>query len=264
MEMDAAQDHARALTWHVQDFTTTENALTMERGFGRGFGVLALVPFRQVTGRIRFEDAVRQPLPPGTQDIHHRNETLVGLGDPWFLAAASREIGVWSVTGRAGVSVPLGRTEENPFALGRQGRAHQHVQFGTGTWDPIVGVMAGRRFGEVAVTASVLGRFPLGENGHGYRAGRRVYGSLHADRRIRGPWRGNVALDGAREAAERWDGRLEEEGNLGRTDLLVSAGVLRQMGGAGVLTLTLKRPLVTRVRSAQLDYPLVVVVGWSR
>lgn len=264
MELDHATGHAEALIWHVQDFTSTETAVTMERGFGRGVGVLALVPFRQVTGRIRFEDAVRQPLPPGTQDIHHRNETLVGLGDAWVLAAASREVGAWSVTGRAGVSVPLGRTEENPFALGREGRTHQHVQFGTGTWDPIAGLMVGRRFGEIAVTASVLGRFPLGENGHGYRAGRRVYVSLLGDRRIRGPWRANVALDGARESAERWDGRIEEEGNLGRTDLLISAGVLRQMGGAGALTLTLKRPLVTRVQSAQLDYPIVVVVGWSR
>jgi hypothetical protein len=124
--------------------------------------------------------------------------------------------------------------------------------------------MAGRRFGEVAVTGSVLARFVLGENEHGYQAGRRVYASLVGDRRIRGPWRANVGFDAAWESAERWDGRVEEEGNLGRTDLLLSAGVLRQVGGAGALTLSLKVPLVTRVESAQLDYPVVVVLGWSR
>lgn len=263
MEMDGST-HAESVTWHVQDFTSTETAFTLERGMGRGLGVMALVPVRQLSGRVRFEDATRQPLPPGTQDIHHRNETLVGLGDPWLMAVGSRSIGAWSLAGRAGVTIPLGPTEENPFALGRQGRTHQHVQFGTGTWDPIAGLMAGRRFGEVAVTASVLARFPLAENQHAYRAGRRVYASIVGDRALSGPWRVNAGFDAAWEAAERWDGRIEQEGNLGRTDLLLSAGVVRRMGGAGALTLTLKRPLVTRVESAQLDYPVVLVLGWSR
>jgi hypothetical protein len=127
--MDHSTGHSEALIWHVQDFTSTETAFTVERGLGRGLGVMALVPVRQLTGRVRFEDAARLPLPPGTQDIHHRDETLVGLGDPWLMGVGSRTLGAWSMAARAGVTVPLGRTEENPFALGREGRTHQHVQF---------------------------------------------------------------------------------------------------------------------------------------
>ena len=250
--------------WHVQDLTSSDTALTLERGLGRGLGVLALVPFRHVRARVDFEDAARRPLPPGTQDIHHRDETLVGLGDPTLLVVAGGAAAGWSVMGRIGVSVPLGRTEPNPFALGREGRTHQHLQFGTGTWDPVVGVAAGRRLGPAAVTATVFARFPGGENGHGYRAGRRLHASLLADQRIRGSWRGHLGMDVAWEAAERWDGRVEEEGNLGRTDVLASLGIARSLAGGGALTATLKLPLAVRARGSQLDYPLVVVLGWTR
>ncbi len=132
---------------------------------------------------------------------------------------------------RGGVTIPLGRTEENPFELGRRGLPHQHIQFGTGTWDPLAGAGVGRRFGEVATSASVLARLPVSENSHGYRAGRRLAVTTSADRRIGGPWRAQAGLDYGHETAETWSGRIEEEGNLGRSDLLLSLGIARIFGG---------------------------------
>jgi len=93
----------------------------------------------------------------------------------------------------------LGRTEENPFELGRRGLPHQHFQFGTGTWDPILGLGAGRRLGSVNLALTGLFRFVVAESSRGYRAGNR----------------------------------------------------------------TLRVPIVTRVNGAQLDYPLLVSIGWS-
>jgi len=258
--MEAHDEHAAI--WHVQNFTMAETTAAVARGLGGGFGVEAVAFLRHVDTRIRFEDLERRPIVVPNGDIHHRNETLAGAGDPWLTAVAGRRMGAWSGAVRAGVTIPLGRTEENPFELGRRGLSHQHIQFGTGTWDPLAGAGVGRRFGEVATSASVLARLPVSENGHGYRAGRRLAVTTTADRRISGPWRVQAGLDYGHETAETWSGRIEEEGNLGRSDLLLSVGIARLLGSRA-LTVTAKVPLRTRSNGVQIDYPAIVVLGWQ-
>ena len=254
-----------AFYWHVQSLTLSELSLSAAAGLSSHVGIEAVVPVRHVTSRIRFLDANRSPLERPQGDIHHRNETLAGIGDPWLMLHAGRPRGAWTLAARAGVTVPLGRTEPNPFALGDLGLPHQHIQFGTGTWDPILGLAAGRRFGAVAFTVSGLARLVLTENGHGYQAGHRYYAESTAWRRLAGPWSGSLGLIAAREQAERWDGRVRtEEGNLGRTDVLVAAGVARRMGHAGTLFVAAKVPVLTRSEGAQVDYPVIISVGWGR
>lgn len=258
--MEAHDQHAAI--WHVQHITMVDTTAIVARGLGRGFGLEYVGSLRQITTRIRFENLDRLPTVVPNGDIHHRNETLVGPGDPWLMAVAGRRIGVWSAALRGGITIPLGKTVENPFALGRRGLLHQHIQFGTGTWDPLAGASLGRRFGEVMTSASALARLPVSENRHGYRAGRRVQVSAGADRRIRGPWRAQAGLDYGRETAETWSGRVEEEGNLGRSDLLLSAGIARTFGGRALI-LTAKVPLRTRSNGEQIDYPVIVSLGWA-
>jgi hypothetical protein len=259
--MDGHEPHA--VIWHVQHITMVDTTAVVARGFGKGLGLEYVGSLRQLTTRIRFEDLERRPIVVPEGDIHHRNETLVGPGDPWLMAVAGRRIGPWSAAVRGGVTIPLGKTEPNPFDLGRRGLPHQHTQFGTGTWDPLAGAGVGRRFGEVMAAASVLARLPVSENRHRYRAGRRLQITTTADRRIAGPWRAQAGLDYGRETAETWDGRIEEEGNLGRSDLLLSVGIARQIG-ARALSLTAKVPLRTRSNGVQIDYPAIVVIGWGQ
>jgi hypothetical protein len=252
------------LVWHVQDIEVADAALVAEYGLARGLGLSLTSFYRRVTTRIHFQDADHQPLALPDGDIHHRDETLTGPGDPWALLVAGTARGPWSMAVRAGVSIPLGRTEENPFAFGRRGLPHEHIQFGTGTWDPMLGVSLGRALGKASVIASALARLPRYENEHGYRAGHRFDASLVADRRLGGRWRAQTGLDLAHESAERWSGVIEEEGNLGRTDLLVSAALVRQVGAAGALSLQVKVPLFSRAHGAQVDYPAIVGLAWSR
>ena len=251
--------------WHVLDVTLSETSVSTAFGLAENLGLELVTPVRTVTTRVRFEDEDRRPFTPAEGDIHHRDETVAGSGDPWLLVHAARPLGEWTVAGRAGVSVPLGGTEPNPFVLGDLGLRHQHVQLGTGTWDPILGAMAGRRLGEYTLTMSALARLAVADNEHGYRAGDRFLASVIADRALFGLWRGSAALELAREDPERWDGQLdEEEGNLGRTDVLVTAALMRPLGGFGGLRLAVSVPVVTRARGAQLDYPLIVSVGLTR
>ena len=249
--------------FHEQDLTISEIAFVAEAGLARGLGVEAVVPWRWVRTRIRFEDLEHQPIEVPNGSIHHRNETLRGPGDQWLLLHGARGLGAWTVAARGGISIPLGRVEPNPFELGRRGLPHEHIQFGTGTWDPIAGVSAGRRFGQVGFVVHALARLVFGTNAHGYQAGDRFYASAALDRRIAGAWRGIAGLDLAREQTETWDGRIETEGNLGRTDLLASVGVSRPLGRGG-FHVTAKIPLLTRATGAQVDYPVIVAVGFSR
>jgi hypothetical protein len=257
-------DDAPPVAWHVQDITVADAAVVAEYGLARGLGLNLTSFYRQATTRIHFQDIDRQPvlLPEG--DIHHRDETLTGPGDPWAMVVGSKASGPWSIAARAGVSIPLGRTVENPFELGRRGLPHEHIQFGTGTWNPMFGLTAGRHRGKTSIFGSVLARLPLYQNAHGYRAGDRYDASLVGDRRLGGPWRVQAGLDLAHESAERWSGVTEEEGNLGRTDLLVSATLVRQVGAAGALSLQVKVPLFTHAHGSQVDYPAIVGLALSR
>jgi hypothetical protein len=249
--------------WHVQDITTVLSSLTIERGLRRGLGVEVVGFLRHATTRIEFQDEARQPVDWPQGDIHHRDETLVGPGDPWLLLHGAGSAGRWTLSARAGASLPLGRTEPNPFALGRQGLPHQHLQFGTGTVDPILGLGVGRRLGATTLELTTLGRFTVDTNGHGYRGGNRYLAVLESARRLAQKWHALAALQLAREEAETWDGRVEEEGNLGRTDVLLALALTRSAGRAG-LTLGVQIPLHTRATGSQLDYPVIVSLAVSR
>ena len=252
-----------SLTWHVQDFTTSELGLVASRGLGGHLALEAILPVRAVGATIDFLDAQRRPLDLPGGSIHHRDETLLRPADPWLLLHAARSQGAVTFALRAGASLPLGRTEENPFELGRRGLPHQHLQFGTGTWDPLLGIGIGRRVGRINWSLTGLARFVVGENARGYRPGHRYAASLQADRPLSARWHLLAGADLMREQSETWQGRREEEGNLGRTDVLLGAGVARTLG-AGSLSLALRVPIVTRAASAQLDYPVIVSIGWSR
>lgn len=251
--------------WHVMDVTLSETSATTAVGLGRNLGLELIAPFRTATMRIRFQDEDRQPFVPDQPDLHHRNETITGPGDPWLMLHAARPGAVWTTAARLGVSIPLGRTEPDPFDLGRRGLPHQHVQLGTGTWDPLVGLAAGRRLGSFGLTLSGLLRLAFYENEHGYRAGHRFQAGVSADRPLAGSWRLGSSVELAHEEAERWHGvRDEEEGNLGRTDLLLTLALLRPVSGVGGLRLAVSVPVVTHARGAQLDYPVIVSFGIGR
>ncbi|MBN4081811.1 hypothetical protein JYU23_01645 [bacterium AH-315-C07] len=74
------------------------------------------------------------------RDNHHRSETYKGFSDLKLLVAY-RKLNIFSKNDRLdvawGTSLPIGNTEENPLKAGASGEKHLHIQFGTGTFDPI-------------------------------------------------------------------------------------------------------------------------------
>jgi hypothetical protein len=190
----------------------------------RAFALEAQLTLRLVRALVTFRRLDGTAFEPDYANIHHRDETIFGLADPWLLGRGSWTKDTFTVTGRAGVGLPLGSTEPNPFALGRAGLPHQHVQLGAGVFHPVLAVDASYgvsrfRFGAYAQTLLFLY-----ENGNGYRAGNRYMGGVTAEHRFGDHVRVGVGADILNEQPERWDGVVQQDGNVGRTDLLLGAG----------------------------------------
>lgn len=255
---------------HDQDLLISEARLSLEAGLAqRGavrWGLSLMVPVRVIGTQIRYLDergAEVELLRPG---IHHRNETVRGLGDPMVLGVGSVSLADWRLSGRAGFTVPLGRTEEDPFQRGEQGLAHQHIQLGTGAVSPVLGAEVARRWGDWRFGAFALTQQALYENAKGYQAGDRYAGGVVASRALGARWsvRGGVEAQG--ETAERWGGTVHtDDGNRGRFDLLAGAAAAWAASEHLGLELAVKVPVVTRVVGGQLKMPAIVELSaaWS-
>lgn len=109
---------------------------------------------------------------------HHRNETYTGLADADILLAHHAH-GIFKeddfFTGRFGITIPFGKTEEDPWKLGTAGLEHLHIQFGTGTFNPIVDLHYKLPlYKGLDANASIRGKFPFYENSKTYRASREL------------------------------------------------------------------------------------------
>lgn len=231
---------------HDQRIYPGELRAVGEIGVTNALGFELHVPTRVVATTIQYATPDGAPYTPLDPDVHHRNETLAGLGDPWLLGRWNRTVAGLLVTARAGVSLPLGRTEPNPFTLGDRGLRHQHIQLGSGTFDPLVGLDIAWPTGKVQLTGYGLAQAPLYENRHRFRAGTRLVGGLQAGRRLFRSMTGGLLLEVVHEGAEKWGGRIQQDGNLGRTELMGGLLLVQSFGDTSV-GLTVRSPLWRRI-----------------
>ena len=191
-------------------------------------------------------------------DIHHHNETIFGPGDPWLLLRTGARSGKLVSSTRVGVTLPLGSTVPDPYELGREGKSHEHIQFGTGTVIPVVGGGIGYGVGNVDLAASVLGLFSLYDNGEGFRAPSRFFASTRATLHFEGnklaPF---VAADFAHESRERWHGASGDESYV-RNDILAGGGLGWSFAPTWQAEIGLRLRAANLSTGATLDYPGVL------
>lgn len=112
------------------------------------------------------------------RDNHHRNETYTGLTDAdIFLGYHTQGVLIANdfFMGRIGTTIPFGKTEEDPWKLGDAGKKHLHIQFGTGTFNPIIDLHYSLPvYKRVRTSASIRGKFPFYENSKTFRASREL------------------------------------------------------------------------------------------
>lgn len=104
---------------------------------------------------------------------HHRTETYEGFSDlelsvGWRKKSFLLEGSVFRFS--LGITIPVGDTEDDPLVAGDAGLEHLHVQFGNGTFDPLMDFYFGLPLNEkFAVSLFGRGRFPFYENDEGYQ-----------------------------------------------------------------------------------------------
>ncbi len=94
----------------------------------------ASVDFGDISTLAQQESIIRN------RDIHHRNETYTGLSDfRLFIAHRYNQfLGKKSRLDLAfGTTIPVGKTELDPIQAGNIGEKHLHIQFGSGSFDPL-------------------------------------------------------------------------------------------------------------------------------
>ncbi|HEY0705916.1 MAG TPA: hypothetical protein VGG33_03925 [Polyangia bacterium] len=253
---------------HDQDIQPGELRAVAELGVTNRLGVELQVPFRVTRTRIRYTDLSGAPYEPLDPGVHHRDETLAGLGDPWLLGRFGGRWGTTAVTGRLGVTIPLAKTEADPFALGSRGLAHQHIQFGTGTFNPLAMVDASHSFGRLDLSGYGQAELALFENRHGFQPGHRFAIGAMGGMVVLPRLTVALGLDVLGERPERWAGEVQQDGNLGRTDVLGGVTLTRSFGTT-IASLTARFPLYRHIVEGdeppgRLSSPLTLSVILSR
>ena len=250
---------------HHTTIYATDLRLLGEYGLLPRLAVQAVLPLRIIGTSTQFTDLLDRPVQLDYQNIHHRDETLVGFGDAQLLLHTGWKLLGLSVGLRAGVSVPLGTVHEDPYKLGDAGLPHEHIQFGTGTLDPVLSLDVSARPGAAFTLAGFAGlQAPLYQGPQGYRAGARSQGGVVLSRPFDGV---TLRVSGLvlHEQPERWQGRVPtEDGNQGRTDLYVAPGVTWNFAGEWMLSADVRVRAYSHIVNAQLDLPVVLEIGVGR
>ncbi len=245
---------------HVVDLLIGEVTLRALYGLADGWAIEMALPFGLIATDAEFYGADHGLL-PGFDSIHHRDEVLGGVGDMEVVGRGSLVEDGWSVGVRAGVTLPFGHVEADPYAAARAGQRHTHNFLGAGTVVPVASVDGSVRLGELFdLLGYVSAKVPLYEGAEGYRASRSFGGGLllASDLGV-SRWRFDLGPEVRTESTAEWAGRAAE--NSGRTDLFVSAGALWRIDRAWQLQLSAKVPVVLAATGSQVTQPLILGVG---
>lgn len=217
-----------------------------------GWDVVGRVPWeqKQQQSSVGFGDAATPHERAAMQrnvEIHHRSVTLRGISD-LMLLGRRRWSGLWregdALSVAAGTTIPTGRTVENPYRLGEQGVQHLHIQFGTGTYDPLLeGSYSAPLAGRFSAGVYLAARTPFYENDRAFRAPPDATFGVHLAHRPTD--RLQLRIEGAvfAQGYGYWDGLRDE--NTGLLATSITGGATWQAGSVS-LSADVRYPLSQR------------------
>lgn len=221
------------------------------------------LPIRLASVEATFLDHHKDDLPE-FESIHHRDETLVGVGDVAF-GARFAVLPPGLVEGlfimvSAGISVPSGGIRPDPFVLGADGKDHQHVFFGSGTVDPYGAITLSYQMPWVRLLGFVHAQGSLYRNRYGYRGPGTIYGGLDlaSDFGLE-VFGASAGVHLMQELPAKWGS--EDAKNSGRKDLLIAGGVSYKLNESWRLYTGVKVPVWTETVGGQLSIPVIWDLG---
>jgi hypothetical protein len=249
----AAQDipdhmHSQGIQWF-------RSSLGLSMGLGKGWQLHSDIPVD--LKRLGIDYTLDgEPYNPPYAGIHHREETLFGLTDPTLSVQRYQGLPKDLVLGLSlGSTLPLGKTEEDPFALAMVGEEHQHFQRGTGTFVPSGRAdlfWMGLRW---RALGWVNGSLPLYESDLGYLPASSISYGLTAGYRL-SPTIQLMALSQAQHIGpESWDG--DSSNTPGRDLVMGGLGAIYAIRPGLVIQAQIRTTLWQQTRSERADDQLV-------
>ena len=242
---------------HQVVLAPVELGLSGEWAFDDKWGVEASLPVRSVWASVSYQTPDGADYEPVDADVHHRDETVAGLADGRLMARYGRSLGgVW-VAARLGTTVPLGATEEDPFSAGDVGKKHQHIQLGSGAFEPVMSLDA--TWGGISqqTTAYVTLQQPLYANDKGFEAGRRLLAGAQVGLKAAPDLLLSLLGEVGHEGGDQWQGVVRSDGMTGLTEVRSGAALLWR-SEAVTLTAAVRVP-VYRVMEASAEEPGEVI-----
>jgi len=192
---------------HKQTLFMSRINPSFSMGVGHDMQVTLNVPIDIKHATIDYVNMDDSPYDPPYGNIHHRNETLMGPADA--AVNVSRFISLAPATflvAGLGTSIPLGRTEEDPYALALEGLTHQHFQMGNGTFMPRVSLRFFYRSNKLGMNAWSMGNLSLYENSKGLQRGSSVRWGLGPFLNVNPKFQTLIMLQGTHEGRDSWNG----------------------------------------------------------
>ncbi len=241
--------------------------LSLTYGLGARFGVDVALPVRITVIDAEFHDRGGDRIGDFTS-IHHRDDTIAGIGDLRlglrYGLVRPTDVTRLSVDLKLGVSFPTGHVEDDPYALGAEGKSHTHTFFGQGAYLPQLGLelIYSLPAGQFVVSAD--GQISTGPREKGYEAP--TFGSFGVG------FSSGYGLESVRflirqelyaESESYWNGVPAE--NSGRTDLNAVVGVTGLLPEDVTLGVVFKIPYFTATNGGQYSSPLFMALslGWG-
>ena len=180
-------------------------------------------------------------------DLHHTEAVLTGFSDASLLATWHahdfvEEGDLFSLA--MGTSIPIGRTEHDPYEAGSEAEAHEHVQFGTGTFDPLIEAYYTHSVEDWNLSLFAIARLPVYESSKDYRGSRTTTLGLNAMRPIGGTYAASAALIYQREGFAHW-AESGRDVNTGFSATSLKLGVSRSTSPGSRWSLGLILPIET-------------------
>ena len=180
----------------------THTELTANYGLRPNMQLSIRLPYDVKVMRVRYTLDDGTPYTPPYGEIHHRNETLRGISDPALrLDFAPRPGFILGI----GTTLPFGHIVPDPIALGLEGKPHEHIQFGSGTFQPLLSA----QWSNPRFVASAETKLSLYENRNGFRAPTTFAWSAGPSFRIR-RFSIDPRLNGQFQTLGRWSGAIDE------------------------------------------------------
>ncbi|MEE2758278.1 MAG: hypothetical protein VYA30_16585 [Myxococcota bacterium] len=260
-EPGVAQEQ-QAMT-HAQTLDLLNTDLTVSYVFTQRVELSLAIPLRLVRSSVDFLDQAGRKL-NGFESIHHRNETITGVDDlrlevrHRLLTPASLDTLRLDV--KYGISFPVAAIEPDPFELGRRGRRHQHVFFGTGTFDPLAAVQIEYGFGEFVLGGETEWTGSLYANRYGYR------GPISLTQRVAigssfgtTTWFPSLGTELFKEFPARWSNEVAE--NSGRLEVSPMVALRAAATRWVSVMASVKKPFILSAQSTTLHVPLIVMLS---